>query len=419
MKKHSVFLAIGILAAANGSLAAPGDLDSTFGDGGKVTTDLRFIDLARDVAVQQDGKIVVVGGTSDNNDFALARYNRDGSLDPSFGEGGKVITDFFGEFEDGQGVAIQPDGKIIVVGEVFEDSGSDFGLARYNSNGTLDQHFGIGGKVTTDFGGFDLAAAVVLQRDGKIVVAGGANNNFGLARYNRDGSLDPSFGEGGKVETDFGGTNETAPGIALQRDGKIVVVGFTDQGHSDLNMALVRYNTDGSMDMSFGDGGKVITDFFGDLDTATGIVVQRNGKIVVAGNAFNPDNGTDDFALARYNRDGSLDARFGRDGKVTTDFGEVDIARAISLDQKNRIVVAGFVVNTPSSDDADFALARYHSDGRLDSRFGTGGKVTTDFGDDDAAGGMVIQQDGKIVLAGSSGNGQAGFDFAIARYLAH
>lgn len=310
MKKHSVFLAIGILAAANGSLAAPGNLDSTFGDGGKITTDLRFIDLARDVAVQRNGKIVVVGITGDNNDFALARYNR-------------------------------------------------------------------------------------------------------------DGSLDPSFGEGGKVETDFGGTNETAPGIALQLDGKIVVVGFTDQGLSDLNMALVRYNTDGSMDMSFGDSGKVITDFFGDSDAATGIVMQRNGKIVVAGHAFNPDNGTDDFALARHNRDGSLDAHFGRDGKVTTDFGEFDIAQAISLDQKDRIVVAGFVVNAPSFDDADFSLARYHSDGRLDSRFGTGGKVTTDFGDDDRAGGMVIQQDGKIVLAGFSGNSQAGIDFAIARYLAH
>jgi uncharacterized delta-60 repeat protein len=418
MKKHSVFLAIGILAAANGSLAAPGDLDSTFGDGGKVTTDLRFIDLARDVAIQRNGKIVVVGGTSDNNDFALTRYNRDGSLDPSFGEGGKVITDFFGGFEDGHGVAIQPDGKIIVVGEEFhgEDSNANFGLARYNSNGTLDQHFGIGGKVTTDFGGFDLADAVVLQRDGKIVVAGGANNNFGLARYNRDGSLDPSFGEGGKVETDFGGTNEIARGIALQRDEKIVVAGPTDQGLSDLNMALVRYNTDGSMDMSFGDSGKVITDFFGDLDAATGIVVQRNGKIVVAGYAFNPDNGTDDFALARYNRDGSLDAHFGVGGKVTTDFGEFDFEPAISLDQKGRIVVAGFTV---SFDDADFALARYHSDGRLDSRFGTGGKVTTDFGDNDQAGGMVIQQDGKIVLAGFSGNGQAGSDFAIARYLAH
>jgi uncharacterized delta-60 repeat protein len=175
--------------------AAAGDLDPTFGVGGKVSTDFGADDSANDVAIQSDGKIVVVGRTFFN--FALARYNRDGSLDPDFGSGGKVITEA-NSIVSAQAVAIQSDGKIVVAGQDSED----FATIRYNSDGTLDTSFGVGGKVVTNFFNHDAALAIALQPDGKIIVGGGFQNarrrfDFALARYNSDGSLDTSFGAGG------------------------------------------------------------------------------------------------------------------------------------------------------------------------------------------------------------------------------
>ena len=178
MKRHihlataAVALALITAALPAAAAAAPGDLDPTFGSGGKVTTDVGGSDGAQAVAIQGDGKVVAAGlgnfAGPGTGDFALARYNPDGSLDTSFGSGGKVTTDF-GGFDAASAVAIQPDGKIIAAGR----SGSgDFALARYNPDGSLDSSFGSGGKVTTDFGGFDSAFGVALQADGKIVAAG-------------------------------------------------------------------------------------------------------------------------------------------------------------------------------------------------------------------------------------------------------
>ena len=254
--------------------------------------------MARGVALQGDGKIVVVGGGGSGADFALARYNTDGSLDTSFSGDGKLTTDF-GSSDAGAAVAVQGDGKIVAVG----GSAGDFALARYNPNGSLDTSFSGDGKQTTDFGGFgQVAAGVALQGDGKIVVAGnggstGNSVDFALARYNTDGSLDTSFSGDGKQKTDFGDF-DVATGVALQADGKIVAVGVTRAGGGDF--ALARYNPNGSLDTSFSGDGKQTTDF-GGSDGANGVVLQGDGKIIAVGDSGAGDG---DFALARYNTTG-------------------------------------------------------------------------------------------------------------------
>ena len=403
--------------------AAAGDLDLTFGSGGKVTTDFgNDYDYAYALAIQSDGKPVAAGfsvASGTDNNFALARYNLNGTLDVSFGAGGKVTTDFFGKSDAVNAIAIQPDGKIVAAGGATSDAtGSDFALARYNSDGSLDAGFGSGGKVTTNFfRAGDTATAIAIQPDGKIVAAGIATNDltgldFALARYNSDGSLDASFGSGGKVTTDFFGDGDQARTIAIQSDGKIVAAGVIDKRGTATDFALARYNLNGTLDVSFGAGGKVATDFFGKNDGADDIAIQPDGKIVAAGVALNEPVGFH-FALARYNSDGNLDTSFGSGGKVTTIFfGPSDLADAIAIQADGKIVAAGYVFNSTS----DFALARLNNDGSLDTSFGTGGKVITDFfREGDGVQAIAIQADGKIVAAGFT-SVNTGHDFALARY---
>ncbi len=224
-----------------------GSLDPTFSTDGKVTTDFAGgFDEAFAVALQPDGKIVAAGGAvvgSSPFDFALTRYNPDGSLDPTFGTDGKATTDFGGT-DEALAMALQPDGKIVAAGQAFTGSSPDFAVdfavARYNPDGSLDSTFGTGGKVTTDFAGFDAARAVALQPNGKIVAAGGSSFDFAVARYKKHGSLDPSFGPGGKVTTDFASSTDVARAVALQPDGKIVAAGDAATGTS-FDFALARY----------------------------------------------------------------------------------------------------------------------------------------------------------------------------------
>jgi uncharacterized delta-60 repeat protein len=410
-----------VCLAASPASAAAGGLDGAFGTGGTVTTDFAGNgDEARAVAVQPDGKIVAAGGALGATvDFALARYRADGTLDPTFGTGGKVTTDF-GSNEEAFAVAGQPDGKIVAAG----GAATGFELARYNSDGSLDSTFGAGGKVTTRFGlglPFTRAHAIVLQPDGKIVVAGTATSatapDFGLARYNPDGSLDSTFGAAGKVTTDIRGTDgsDFAWAVTLQPDGKLVVAGSA-AGPSGDAFALARYTPAGALDSTFGSSGRVITGFGGDQDWAQAVAVQADGKIVAAGKTGNQCcGGTFDFALARYTAGGTLDTAFGAGGKVTTDFaGGTDNAHALVIQADGKILAGGerLAGGNASGASFDFALARYQPSGALDPAFGAGGLVTTDFpGHNDHAYALALQQDGKAVAAGDSAP-----DFALARY---
>ncbi len=418
-------LLLQFLFMAVGAQAAPGDLDASFGTGGKVLTDFASspfgYEKALSVAIQSDGKIVIAGFPFSNGGFALARYNANGTLDTTFGTGGKVTTDFASGFARAYSVAIQ-DSKIVIAGFTFNGTKDYFALARYNANGTLDTTFGTSGKVTTDFAIGSQAYSAAIQSDGKIVAAGGTfnlpNGDFALARYNADGTLDTSFGpnKDGKVTTDFASSYDVAFDVAIQSDGKIVAAGSAYGTY--LDFALARYNADGTLDTSFGPNkdGKITTDFASSADDARSVAIQSDGRIVAAGIAFNGTNY--DFALARYNADGTLDTSFGpnKDGKVTTDFASGYYrAFSVGIQSDGRIVVAG---NAWNGTNFDFALARYNPDGNLDTTFGTSGKVTTDFasGNDEALS-VAIQSDGKIVVVGSAWNG-ADFNFALARYLA-
>ncbi len=397
--------------------AAPGNLDLTFGNGGKVVTPIGSDnDYSFGASIQSDGKIVLAGETFNgtNRDFALARYNTNGSLDTAFGSGGKVVTPIGSGDESAGDLAIQSDGKIIVAGYSYNaNSLIDFALVRYNTDGSLDNSFGIGGKVVTSFGsvGSDLviAHAIAIQSDGKIVAAGrsfGDFNKFAIARYNTDGSLDTSFGSGGKLTTQISGTsNDEAYAVAIQSDGKIVAAGRSFNG-ANYDFAIIKYNTNGSLDTAFGTGGKVTTNI-NNNDNALAVAIQSDNKIVVGGHSVSP-NGEGDFTITRYKTDGSLDTSFGSGGKVTTDISNNDLAYAMTIQSNGRILLGGIV-------NGNFALARYNTDGSLDTSFGSGGKVVTPIGNGGIINALVIQSDGKIVAAGYSSNG-TNVDFALARY---
>ncbi len=422
----ALLLAVLVVFAVASAQAAPGDLDTSFGTGGKVTTSFgSFYDEIDGLALQPDGKIVAGGyveTSSTDSDFGLARYNPNGSLDTSFGTGGKVTTPFGTGYDWIGEVAIQPDGRIVAAGRATIGGVTQIGLARYNSNGSLDTSFGTGGKVTTPIGPYALARSLVLQPDGKIVVAGyeydGSTELFAVARYNAGGSLDTSFGTGGTVTTAFAGGGGLGLKVLLQADGKMVVGGFAFDGSNDY-FGLARYNANGSLDTSFGTGGKVTTSFAPAFGVGRSIALQADGKIVETGYIFS--SATASFALARYNADGSLDTSFGTGGKVTTPFPSSAAAVSSTVEiQPNGKIVAADYAKTPSGTAYVFALARYNADGSLDTSFGTGGTLTTAIGShDDYVADLILQPDGKIVAGGATelNSASTDADFALTRYL--
>ncbi len=363
-------------------------------------------------ALQADGKIIVAGDADEN--FSLARLNADGSLDTTFDGDGRVSTPILTGMDRITSLAVQPDGKIVASGHTFNGTDDDFAVVRYNPDGSLDTSFDTDGKVVTPvLPGKDKARSMVIQPDGRIAVAGGSNNDFSLVRYNTDGSLDTSFDTDGKVTTPFLG-NDSAGEILLRPDGRLIAAGTTaNEILSDF--ALAGYNTDGSLDSSFGMDGKVTTDYGTQSAGASSVAIQSDGKIVVVGFAIGANL---DFALTRYNPDGSLDPGFGVGGKVVTPILSLnDAVTSVTIQPDGKIVAAGYAVTDSNSNDADFALARYNTDGSLDTTFDRDGKVTTPIrSQDDRANSVVIQPDGKIVAPGYAEIPSGPYDFAVARY---
>jgi uncharacterized delta-60 repeat protein len=430
------------LAVTTPSQAADADgvLDTSFGTAGVAITDFTggAMDSISALVVQPDGKIVTAGraGSADIYNLALARYNTDGSLDASFGDGGKVITLFPNAVRSGaRAIVLQPDGKIVAAGWTYSPSNGSFALARYNSDGSLDAAFGSGGMVATSFGDADIAEAhaVAIQADSKIVAAGrvtrfrsGSASSFGVAfiRYNSDGSLDSSFGSGGVVNSPS--PTGLATAFFVQPNGGIYVGGSDSElagpnGRLLLNgkFLLARYNSDGALDSNFGLGGvatAVFQEQHGYIYSAVyAIAVQADGKILAAGVAGIYCDSTQ-FGLARFNTDGSVDSAFGAGGTVATRFNPSadDGANALAVQPDGKIIVAG--ASSPTGFDYDFALARYNIDGSLDQTFGAGGKVTANFLSEYATA-VGLEPDGRIVAAGYSGkNPYISSSFAVARF---
>jgi len=386
---------------------------------GKVFTPIGSgTDVAYSLALQPDGMIVVAGTCSNgaDYDFCLARYLANGALDTTFNGSGKVITTMGNGNDGAYSVVLQPDGKILVVGSCLNGFTYDFCLARYLASGALDSSFNGTGKVITAIGSDnDAAYSVALQPDGKIVAAGRCSNgtdyDFCVARYLASGAPDLSFNGTGKVITPIGSGNDIVRGVALQPDGKIVVAGYCANG-ATYDFCLARYLASGTLDMSFQGAGTDVAPIGAGDDYAISLSLQPDGKIIVAGVCSNGINS--DFCLARYLADGAFDTTFNGTGKVITPIGSGDdYGYSVVLQPDGKIVVAGYCSNGTN---LDFCLARYLTNGTLDASFGSTGKVITAIGSGtDIANSAALQPDGKIVVAGYCSNG-INEDFCLARY---
>jgi uncharacterized delta-60 repeat protein len=367
------------------------------------------------MVLQPDSKVVVAGyaAAQNGNNFLVARYNSDGSLDSAFGNGGQVVTPIGDSDGKAEAVALQPDGKLVVAGSISSQLGSDIAVVRYNPNGTLDATFGSGGVALVDISVEDLGASVTVQPDGKVLVAGSSGNggdaDFAVVRFRSNGTLDSSFGNGGKVLTVVGTYDDRAESVLLQSDGKIVVAGRSSF-QTIYDFAVVRYNSNGLLDTTFSSDGKVSTHIAGD-DHAYCAAIQADGKILVGG--YTKSGSYADFALARYRTDGNLDTTFGSGGKVTTAVGTFDDRiEAIAVQADGKVVVAG---RSSYLNVYDFAVVRYNASGSRDTSFRQNGMVSTHVLGNDNAFGVVVQSDGTVLVAGDTDNGRR-TNLSLVRY---
>jgi len=416
-----------VAALATTAQALPGDLDPTFGRGGKLLLRVsRHGNAANALVVQQDGKIVAAGEAAREDgdrpgrlEAVVVRLLPDGTPDASFGVAGKVVIRPRRPEARAVGVALQPDGRIVVAGTTHAVRGrSRFWVGRLMADGTLDRSFGGNGVVTTGFeGGHAQAAALLVTRDGKIVVAGGSYSygpnppEIAVARYLPDGRLDPTFARRGRLR--LAGV-AVASALAEQADGAVVVAlrgGFS----------AARFLADGSLDPTFGGSGIVVADFGGSQQTASAVAIGSDGRVLVGGEAHPgyPEHSTD-FALVRYLADGTPDPTFGDAGKVRTAISrDADWGLAMSLQPGGSILLAGATEAGFPFRGWRFALARYAPDGTPDASFGRNGIVLTGFGEGRHAWvtGVALQGTDRILAVGHAAkieNGKS--DFALARY---
>ena len=380
-------------------MAHPGDLDTTFGSGGKKTVNFGGTDAARAVLVQPNGRVVAAGGGGPASSFCVVRLrSANGTLDPTFGSGGKRVVDFGSDDESVYGAALQPDGKIVLAG----DSRLQPAVVRLKANGALDTSFDGDGKKLFSWGAIGRVTAVVIAPNGKILLGGFSGpegGNIQVARMTAKGALDTTFGAGGIATVDFGGT-EFGEAIARQADGRVLVAGRSSAGGA----VVARLRATGALDPDFGSGGRVTLPGGGSLSA---VLVQPDRNIVVAGNA----SGSAMMTVTRLKPDGSLDATFGSGGTTTVAFGSLaNLLGGAARRPDGKIVIAGY-----TQDGEDVAVARLNADGSLDATFGAAGKATVDFGVATFGNAVALAPNGRIVVAGQKTGGD---DFAVARLLA-
>ena len=420
-----------VLGLTAPSHANPGQLDVAFGAGGQRTMDLGgTYDWGYATAVQPDGRILAAGVTNARGtyDFAVSRHLASGELDPSFGENGVAITDFGKSWDWAYALALQPDGRIVVAGFSDRSGSRDFALARYGHDGRLDQSFGRNGLVLTPVRPLstDIVHGLAVQPDGNILAAGVTfddkatlrpHGDFMIGRYTPRGELDPTFGVGGVVTTNFEAESYDEPhAVVLQPDGRIILGGTSNTGggvgriFGADNLALARYLPNGLIDPSFGQGGKVVVDAGSMQEGIRALALQPDGAIVAAGRTNGERRG--DLLLARFLPTGALDPSFGASpaGLSIDDLGTAEEGlTSLALAPDGTIVAGGVAAPRPNG---DLAVVRYDRRGHLDRSFGLNGLAAADFGGrDDRVRGLALQPDGKAVAVGSSET-----DFALARF---
>ncbi len=442
--KKSLLIAFAIFYSVYISAQNPGDLDPTFGNGGIVTTEIGSssfrVDIIDELAVQPNGKIIAVGSSRESNmnkNYTLVRYNSDGSLDNTFGTNGIVILP--NDVKNGfiRTVEVLEDGKILAGGQANNPSATDgitsrLVLFRLLSDGSLDQTFGNGGKVMGDWAGSTVVPMdMKIQRDGKIVITCDYTDRMTLVRYNADGTLDLSFaGCGYLVLTMHENNYSSGRNIVIQDDNKIVLAGFYEQYYeeylSTINKWVVaRVNENGTMDETFGTDGYLTMNIGSGPDFCNTVAIQSDGKIVIGGHTWvSNDPFIYAFVITRLHADGTLDTSFGTDGKfigayLPTDQNYID---KIVIAPESNNIYASFYVGVY---DGQVALEEYYdmgvlcltADGQLNENFGDNGYSCIKINDKkNEAMDLVMQPDGKVVLAGEAYT-PTGTPFALARFI--
>jgi uncharacterized delta-60 repeat protein len=429
MKKYLVFiLLILFLPLFSQNLV----IDSSFGTNGRVVTDFGQDDsIMASLVFQTDGKIIACGSYYNGitNQIALSRYFSDGAIDTSFGINGIVLTPVGTNLEnESNAVSVLNNGKIVVVGREWETTtGYDLAIVRYNTDGSLDSTFSGDGILIYDFNNFSYRASdVEIQTDSKIIIGGTIYDNsisgysdYFVTRFDENGNIDLNFGTNGSMNYNVGTINQSQDSsedylrtIKLLPNGKIILVGNTNYlGNS--GFALMRLNTNGMLDTSFGTNGKAFTFFIAPSDPSS-IQILNDNSIVVSGTYFYNNDNNQKIALAKYLENGVPDLSYGVNGKVVTDFN-LTVQKGFvfsSLKQENeKIIVSGFVNN----ETADFFMARYNTNGSLDTTFGLNGFLNSDYGTNEGGFTSITQADGKIIVGGITVVNSSS-DFTLLRF---
>ncbi|SRX72677.1 T9SS type A sorting domain-containing protein [Aequorivita antarctica] len=418
MIKIKLYTLLVVILFATTTFAQSGILDTSFGNNGIVLTDISpNANQGNAVSAQVDGKIVVAGyaGDAATYNMAVARYNTDGSLDTSFGDNGTLNFPVGSAKSIATGMEIQADGKIILGGYTDDNVSGDFALVRLNTDGTFDNTFGNNGIVIIDAGGNEVAKAMTILDNGKILLAGANDQNFSVARFNTDGTLDTTFGVNGWSIIIFEDNLSLVKDLTIQEDGKILLGG--DGIIDTYGIAAARINADGTIDNTFGTNGKVRYSLSG-IGNSTrfgGIAVQGDGKIFLGGwrgiTTF-----YDEFLVLKLNTDGTLDSTYGYNGVVTAQIVlGYQMATTILLQSDGKLILAGYAEY--QSEYFNIVMVRFNTDGNLDTTFGTDGKVSTDInGNSDFATAISLQTDNKILLTGFSGTSAQDETIFVARY---
>jgi uncharacterized delta-60 repeat protein len=399
--KFLTVLNIGVNVQINRRLA-DGTIDSTYGNKG-FSANVEMIEPA--AALQSDGKIVVVGATTtSNSDFIATRFDTSGKLDHAFGNKGVMVTDAGSETDALSSVAIQSNGKIVAGGQTSRSGINQFALIRYDKNGTVDTSYGSNGLVVTNFGGACNINSIVLQTDNKVVAAGTFNNgsstDFAIARYLKNGALDTTFNGTGEVTSNFG-NSDNAISVAIDTTGRIVVGGYYTDPTNNSHFEIARYTTNGSLDPSFNGSGVTGTTFGSNREYLSAIALQSNGEIIAGGNVWGGYSYAE-LAFVRFNVDGSIDNSFGTNGQTLDPMGsnDYDYIYFLTIAANGQIFSGGY---TLSDNLGYFTLIVLNQNGSLDSNFAADGNLLFYYpGNDIGYLTPMVQNDGKIVVNGTT-----------------
>lgn len=421
MKK--TFISLMLVTSSMFVYAQSGTYDTSFNGTGMVMGNYTSGNNSADnMVIQSDGKIVVSGatGTSSNINTGVSRYNTDGTIDTTFGTNGKM------SFSSGTGtksylydMALQTDGKIVIAGYRWTGSEGDFVMARLNADGTLDNTFGVNGIAIFDKGLSEVAESFAINPDGSFIVSGYVDDNYTLLKVKNNGMIDTTFGNNGWVTTVFQSLSASSKSTSINAAGRIIVGGM-GVGANQSEFVMAAYNPNGTLDTTFGQGGKINFHIGYDNDFGLRVLQLENGKILFGGHSYVGSTPLRyELAIVRLNANGSFDTSFGENGIFKSRFYENgrSYLEGMVLQSDGKLVVTG---SANVNSEENYGILRITENGQLDTTFGEEGKVIQQIEFNySISKNIALQSDGKIVVAGDAMpfNGAGPAQFFIARYL--